>query len=400
MRNVREQFAIFREQPNLAFLDSAASAQKPDAVLAAMTDFQETSYANIHRGVYDLSARATQAYEDARATVAQFIGAKNADTIVFTRNATAGINLVAQTWSKAHLRKGDAILLSRVEHHANLVPWQLLAAEKELEIWVIECDALGNITLEAIQEAWADNVKLLALTGMSNSLGTRPPVAEAITFAHSKGAKVLVDGSQSAVHSATDVTALDADFFVFTGHKLYGPTGIGVLYGKAEILAGMPPYEGGGDMIQEVHLPTGTTFACPPARFEAGTPNIVGAIGLAAAINWLQAQGNWGDFTAHEDMLGDMARSGLRELGVEIYGAADGPIISFNLPECHPHDVASILDQCGVAVRSGHHCCMPLMTHLGISGTIRASFGLYNTQADVEHLLAGLTKAKKMLKGI
>ncbi|MFZ2620134.1 MAG: cysteine desulfurase [Alphaproteobacteria bacterium] len=397
--HVRNQFAVFRNQPTLAFLDSAASAQKPDMVLDAVRAFEEGSYANIHRGLYALSQAATQAYEDARVTMQKFVNATKSESIIFTRNSTEGINLVAQTWAKANLKHGDAIMVTRLEHHANLVPWQLLAAEKGLEIVVAECDALGHVTLADIQAAWTPRVKLLAMTRMSNALGTVPPMAEAIAFARNNGAKVLVDASQSAVHSPTDVRALGCDFLVFTGHKLYGPAGIGVLYVKPELLADMPPYQGGGDMIERVVLPMGTTFAEAPARWEAGTPNITGAVGLAAAIRFVESLGGWCASMDEEAKLAATAREELLKLGATIVGprVSEAPIISFNLPNAHPHDVATILDQCGVAVRSGHHCCMPLMEKLSIAGTVRASFACYNTIADVEALVRAVAKAGKML---
>ena len=394
---VRKDFPIFQTHPNLTFLDSAASAQKPQSVLDAMDNIQTQSYANIHRGLYQLSQEATQAYEDARAKVAQFIHAPT-NSIIFTRNSTESINLITQTWSRQNLQKGDGILITSLEHHANIVPWQMLAEEKDLNLHVVPCAEDGAVTLQDVQQAWKDDIKLVAISHMSNALGVILPVAEITSFAHSKGSKVVVDGSQYIVHGAVDVTALDADFYAFTGHKLYGPTGIGVLYGKEELLASMPPYQGGGDMIETVSF-SGTTYAEAPAKFEAGTPNIVGAVGLGAAIDYL-SRFNMADIQAHEDALTSSAIEQLSAIdGVHIYGTATprASVVSFTLQNAHTHDVAAILDQCNVAVRTGHHCAMPLMEQYGISGTIRASFAMYNTMDDVTALVEAVQKAKTML---
>ncbi|MDD9912611.1 MAG: cysteine desulfurase [Alphaproteobacteria bacterium] len=399
VQNARSLFPLFKAQPDLAFLDSAASAQKAQAVLDAMDEFQKHDYANIHRGLYGLSQRATQAYEDARATVASFINAPTTDSIIFTRNTTEAINLVAQTWVKQNLQKGDAILLTVLEHHANIVPWQMLAQEKGLDIIVADCCDDGSLPLENIQKAWQPNVKFVACTHMSNALGTILPAQEITKYAHQNGAKILLDGSQTVVHSSVDVQALNADFYAFTGHKLYGPTGIGALYVKPELLENMPPYQGGGDMIETVTLPMGTTYAPAPARFEAGTPNIVGAVGLAAAIKFIQ-QFDTTEIQQHEATLANTAIEKLQTLGsITIHGLAEprASIVSFTVDGAHPHDIATILDECNVAVRTGHHCAMPLMERLGITGTIRASFAIYNTLQDVEKLVNGVKQAQKLL---
>jgi cysteine desulfurase/selenocysteine lyase len=397
---IRQDFPLLVRHPNLSFLDSAASAQKPRAVLDTMESFQTHDYANIHRGLYALSQRATQAYEDARASVAGFINAPTADSIIFTRNTTEAINLVARSWAQANLQAGDAILLSQLEHHANIVPWQMLAEENSLEIQIADITEDGALLPEAIEAAMTEQTKLVAMTHMSNALGTIVPVADIIALSHARGAKVLVDGSQMVVHGPVDVQALQADFYCFTGHKLYGPTGIGALYVHPKILATMPPYQGGGDMVETVSF-LKTTYAEPPARFEAGTPNITGAVGLQAAIGYMQ-QLNMPDLQQHETALTQQAIDGLSALkGVTLYGLAPprSSIISFNIDGVHPSDVATLLDQCQVSCRSGHHCAMPLMTQLGVKGTVRASFAAYNTEKDVEKLVASIKKAREMLRG-
>lgn len=392
--SIRAQFPLLTENPKISFLDSAASAQKPSVVLDAMTNFQKQHYANIHRGLYKLSAQATQAYEDAREVTAKFLNAPT-NSIVFTRNATESFNLIAQTWGRTNLNASDAILLTQLEHHANIVPWQLLAEEKDLQIIVAKPNKDGIITLQAVKDVWQNNIKLASFSHLSNALGTAPQTAEIIKFLKQNNTTIAIDGSQSAVHGPVDITALDCDFFACTGHKLYGPTGIGVLYGKESILNQMPPYQGGGDMIETVSF-SGTTFALAPARFEAGTPNFVAAVGLAEALNFITSI-PWDEIQHRENELGTYMRDELKNLDATIYGNPKGGITSFNLPNCHPSDIATILDQCNVAVRSGHHCCMPLMEHLGVSGTVRASIGLYNNAQDVDNLIAGLKKAKTLL---
>lgn len=398
VEQIRQAFTLLHNQPDLVFLDSAASAQKPQLVLDAMQQFEQTRYANIHRGLYDLSQQATQAYEDARHVVQRFINASQPESVIFTRNTTEGVNLVAHAWARPHLQAGDAILISRLEHHANIVPWQMLAAEKGLDIIVAECTEDGQLPVSAIEAAWQPQIKMVALTAFSNALGTQPDISAIIQYAHAQGARVMLDATQAVVHGQVDAQALNADFLAFTGHKLYGPTGVGVVYIRPDLLADMQPYQGGGDMIETVQLPTGTTFAEAPAKFEAGTPNITGAVGLAAAIKWLD-QFQMVDVQAHEATLRAAAVAGLADIGgVTVYGSADArAVMSFNIDGAHNSDVATLLDAQHIACRSGHHCCMPLMDHLDIPGTVRASFAIYNTMQDVERLVAAVAKAKKML---
>jgi cysteine desulfurase/selenocysteine lyase len=398
--------AVRREFPSLSttvhgkplvVLDSGASAQKPRAVIDAMARLYETSYANIHRGVYLLSQRATEAYEAARAKVQRFIGARAAEEIVFTKSTTEAINLVASSYGARFLKAGDEVILSALEHHANIVPWQLLRERIGIVLKVVPVDDAGALQLEAFERLLSARTRLVAVTQISNALGTRPPVPEIIRRAHAAGARVLVDGAQGVVHEPVDVAALDCDFYVFSGHKLYGPSGIGVLYGKAELLEAMPPYQGGGDMILSVSFER-TEFAPPPARFEAGTPPIAAAIGLGAAIDFLGALDR-DAVMAHEEVLLEQASAALAALpGVRLYGTAPGKaaILSFTLEGVHPHDVGTVLDHEGVAVRVGHHCAQPVMERFGIPGTVRASFALYNTAAEVEALARGLHRVREI----
>jgi cysteine desulfurase/selenocysteine lyase len=363
-----------------------------------MTRFYEEDYANIHRGVHFLSMRATEAFEGARAKVARFLNAAKADEIVFTRNATEAINLVAQSWGRKNLGPGDEIVLTELEHHANIVPWQILRAEKGFEIKVAPIDDTGQIRLEDMAELIGPKTRLVAVSHMSNALGTILPVREIVRMARSHGAVVLVDGCQAAVHRQVDVQALDADFYAFSGHKLYGPTGIGVLYGKYALLDAMPPYQGGGDMIDRVTFAR-TTFKEPPHRFEAGTPAIAEAVGLATAIDYLADLGP--GVADHEDDVLAYATAQLSAIdGVTIHGTAaeKGAILSFTIAGAHAHDVATILDQQGIAVRAGHHCAHPLMDRLGVTATARASFALYSTRAEAEALAEGVRAVKRIFK--
>ncbi|MDE0391843.1 MAG: cysteine desulfurase [Rhodospirillales bacterium] len=381
----------------LAFLDSGASAQKPRAVIDAISQCYEAEYANIHRGVYELSAKSTEAYEGARARVQRFVNAGSASEIVFTKGATEAINLVATSWGGAFLEEGDEVVLSVLEHHANIVPWQLLRKRTGIVLKVVPTDERGTFPLEAYEALVGPRTRLVALTHVSNALGTVTPVAEIVRIAHECGALVLLDGAQGIVHCPADVQAMDVDFYCFSGHKLYGPSGIGVLYGKEALLAAMPPYQGGGDMIERVTFER-TTFAPPPARFEAGTPPIAGAVGLHAAIEYVSSF-DPAAVAAHEHDLLTYATERLTEHNdVRLYGAAPGKaaIISFTMEGVHPHDVGTILDRAGVAVRVGHHCAQPLMDHFGIAGTVRASFGLYNTRADVDRLIGGLDEVREI----
>ena len=381
----------------LVFLDSGASAQKPRAVIDAISQCYEAEYANIHRGVYELSAKATQAYEGARARVQRFVNARSASEIVFTKGATEAINLVATSWGGAFLGEGDEVVLSVLEHHANIVPWQLLRERTGIVLKVVPTDERGDFPLDSYEALVGPRTKLVALTHVSNALGTVTPVDEIVRIAHDRGALVLLDGAQGIVHCPVDVQAMDVDFYCFSGHKLYGPSGIGVLYGKEALLAAMPPYQGGGDMIERVTFER-TTFARPPARFEAGTPPITGAVGLHAAIDYV-ASFDPSAVGAHEHDLLTYATERLGALNnICLYGTAPGKaaIISFTMDDVHAHDVGTILDRAGVAVRVGHHCAQPLMDHFGIAGTVRASFGLYNSRADIDRLIDGLDEVREI----
>ncbi len=385
----------------LAFLDSAASSQKPQAVIDALVHYYTHDNANIHRGVYELAERATEAFESARAKVARFVGADPAE-IIWTRNTTEGINLVSYSWGLQNLKPGDAILTSQLEHHSNLVPWQLLAAKTGAELRFIEVDEQGVHQLGDLTEKLR-GVKLVALSHVSNSLGTIAPLETIIPQAHAAGAVVLVDGAQSAPHMKLDLHALDVDFFAASGHKMVGPTGIGFVYGKRALLEAMPPFLTGGDMIKKVAYRE-TSFNEIPWKFEAGTSNIADAVGLGAAVDYLDKVGmDW--ITAHDHELTGYALERMRELvplGLEIYGPRDpalrSAVISFNLGDVHAHDLASILDTEGVCVRAGHHCTMPLMEKMGWPATARASFYLYNTEQDVEQFVAALRKAAQVFR--
>jgi cysteine desulfurase/selenocysteine lyase len=387
---VRADFPILARsvygQP-LVYLDNGASAQKPRQVIDAMREMMETTYANVHRGVHFLSQAATDRYEAARDTVARFLGAERRE-IVFTRNVTEAINLVAATYGRRFFAAGDEVLVSEMEHHANIVPWQLLEAERGIRVRVVPVDDAGNLRMDVLENLLGLRTRLVALTHCSNVLGTFTPAAEIVRLAHAKGVAVLLDGAQAVVHSTVDVKALDVDFYAFTGHKLYGPTGIGVLYGKYDMLAKMPPYQGGGDMIRSVSF-SGTSYKDPPDRFEAGTPAIVEAIGLAAAIDYVTALGREA-IAAHEQQLLDYATRRLEAIpGLTIYGRAPekAAIVSFTLEAAHAHDIGTIVDRAGVAVRTGHHCAQPLMERFGLTATARASFGLYNTFEEVDALV-------------
>lgn len=380
----------------VSYLDSASSAQKPQAVIDAMANVMTKHYANVHRGVYTFSAETSTAFENVRKKVAQFINAKTEKEIVFTRNATEAINLVAQCFGQS-LKAGDEIILTELEHHANIVPWYFLKEQKGIVLKVVPIKPDRSLDMAVFEKLLSPKTKLVAVTQMSNVLGTIVPVAEIVKKAHAIGAKVLVDGSQAIVHLDVDVQAIGCDFYAFTGHKLYGPTGIGALYGRYEELNALSPYQGGGEMIELVTFDK-ITFKEPPFRFEAGTPAIVQAIGLGAAIDYL----NGLDKTtcdAHDKKLLTEAEKRLLAIpGVTIYSTAPerSSILSFMIDKVHPHDVATVLDQMGIAVRTGHHCAQPLMKALGVTGTVRASFALYNTMEDVERLEEGVQKVKKL----
>ena len=393
---IRRDFPIlaksFRGKP-LAYLDNAATAQKPDAVIDAIASYYRESNANVHRGIYALAEEAEVAYHDARKLVARHLNVDQ-EEIVFVRGTTEALNLVAQSYARENLSEGDVVLLTAMEHHANVVPWQLVAERTGAVIKVAPIDDRGCIDLDAL---WAlldaNPVKLLSLTHVSNSLGTINPVSEIVSEARKRGVVTVVDGAQSAPHGPIDLKALGCDFFAFSGHKLFGPMGIGVLFGRKELLAEMPPYHGGGDMIDEVTFEK-TTFAEPPQRFEAGTPNVAGAIGLGAAVEYFRGL-DLDAVAAHEQCLHDQAQAGLESLpGVTIHGKAPdkAAVLSFSLEGIHPADVATFLDSQGIAVRAGHHCCQPLMEILGVPATVRASFAFYNLPEEVNRLVDTVRK--------
>jgi cysteine desulfurase/selenocysteine lyase len=378
-----------------AYLDTAATAQKPRPVIDAITRGYETTYATVHRGVYARSADMTVAYEAARRRVADFINA-SPDEIVFVRGATEGINLVAQSWAATHLRSGDRILLSMLEHHSNIVPWQLMAERIGVAIDVAPLTDDGRIDLDAAEAMLTDRHRLVAFAHVSNVLGSVLDARRAADMADRVGAKLLLDGCQAVPRMAVDVAALDCDFYVFSGHKLYGPTGIGVLWGRADMLDAMPPWQGGGAMIDRVSFDR-TTYAPPPARFEAGTPHIVGALGLHAAIDYVEGIG-LDAIHAHETALVTLARDRLSQINsVRLFGPADSAgIVSFAIDGVHPHDIGTILDEDNVAIRAGHHCAQPLMAHLGVEATARASFGVYNGEKDVDALVRGIERVTRI----
>ena len=396
----RADFPILAREINgkpLVFLDSAASAQKPEPVLVAMETFAREHYANIHRGVYTLSEEATAAYERARKKVARFINARHAREVIYTRNTTESINLVARTWADANLHAGDAILLTELEHHSNIVPWQLAAQRTGARLVYAPITDDGLLDLDALYRLLeTERPKLVALTQMSNVLGTLPPVAAIIERAHAVGALVLLDGAQSVPHTPVDVRALGCDFLAFSGHKLLGPTGIGVLWGRQELLEAMPPFMGGGDMIREVHHDF-STWNDLPWKFEAGTPAIIEAVGLGAAVDYLSALG-MERVRAHEQALTAYALERLAAIpDLTLYGPPAeqrGGVVSFTLGEIHAHDLATILDRDGVAVRAGHHCAQPLMERYGLAATARASFYVYTTSAEIDALADALDRAR------
>jgi cysteine desulfurase/selenocysteine lyase len=380
----------------LAYLDSAASAQKPRQVIEAMTRFYERDYANIHRGVHELSQRATKVFEGARSTVKRFINAKKADEIVFTRGATEGLNLLAHGLGKAFLKQGDEVIITELEHHANIVPWQMLAQDKGIVLKVVPVTVDHEVLASDVEKLITQRTKVISVAHISNALGTVLPVQEIIALAKAKNILTIIDGCQGICHMAVDVQALGCDFYVFSGHKLFGPSGIGVLYGRYELLDQLPPYQTGGDMIETVSF-EGTTFKAPPGRFEAGTPAIAEAIGLAAAIDYISAIG-MDRIAAYEKELVNYAEEQLKHINrLTFYGSRQrSSILSFNMEGVHPHDAGSIMDRCGVAVRTGHHCAEPIMHKLGISGTIRASFAFYNTKADADALVESLKKTREI----
>ncbi|EAS4515353.1 cysteine desulfurase SufS [Salmonella enterica] len=401
VEKVRADFPILQREVNglpLAYLDSAASAQKPNQVIDAESAFYRHGYAAVHRGIHTLSAQATESMENVRKQASRFINARSAEELVFMRGTTEGINLVANSWGTENIRAGDNIIISEMEHHANIVPWQMLCERKGAELRVIPLHPDGTLRLEILAALFDDRTRLLAITHVSNVLGTENPLPDMIALARQHGAKVLVDGAQAVMHHAVDVQALDCDFYVFSGHKLYGPTGIGILYVKAALLQEMPPWEGGGSMIATVSLTQGTTWAKAPWRFEAGTPNTGGIIGLGAAIDYVTSLGldNIGDY---EQMLMRYALEQLAQVpDITLYGPAQRlGVIAFNLGKHHAYDVGSFLDHYGIAVRTGHHCAMPLMAWYGVPAMCRASLAMYNTHEEVDRLVAGLTRIHRLL---
>ena len=397
---VRRDFPILATQvrdKKLCYLDNAASTQKPRAVIERLQEFYSRENANIHRGVHHLGELATDAYHDARKTVAKFLNAKSDKQVIFTRGTTESINLVAASWGRANLQKGDQILLTAMEHHANIVPWQLIAEQTGAVIKVIPTNDRAELDLDAYGRLLGERTRVLAVSHISNSLGTLNPVKEIIAKAKAMGAITLVDGAQGAPHLGADVQDLNCDFYAFSGHKIYGPTGIGILYGNQEIMENMPPYQGGGDMIQRVSFEK-TTYKGLPERFEAGTPNIAGAAGLAAAIKYLD-QFNQADIKAHESEVLEYAVGQLGDIdGITLYtqAAARTGVASFNLNGVHAHDIATILDREGVAVRAGNHCNQPLMKTLGVPATARASFAVYNSKEEVDTLVSSIIKARQL----
>ncbi len=381
----------------LVYLDNAASAQKPQAVLDRMTKAYTSEYANVHRGLHFLANAATEGYEGGRERVAKFLNARRNEEIIFTRNATEAINLVAASWGGPNIGAGDEIVLSIMEHHSNIVPWHFLRERQGAVIKWAPVDDDGNFLIDEFEKLLSSKTKLVAITHLSNMLGTVVPVKEVISLAHARGIPVLVDGSQAAVHFAVDVQDLDCDFYVITGHKLYGPTGIGALYGKHDLLASMRPYNGGGEMIREVARDW-VSYGDPPHRFEAGTPPIVEAIGLGAAIDYVNSIGK-NRIAAHEQDLTRYAHQRLGEINsLRIIGNArnKGSVVSFEMKGAHPHDIATIIDRAGVAVRAGTHCVMPLLERFQVTATCRASFAMYNTRDEVDHLVDALIKAQDM----
>jgi cysteine desulfurase / selenocysteine lyase len=397
---IRREFPILartmRGKP-LVYLDTAASAQKPRAVIDAISRFYETEYANIHRGVYELSATSTRRHDEARAKVAGLLGAADPREVVFVRNATEAVNLVAWSWARKHVGAGDEILITALEHHANIVPWQLLCEERGARVVVAPVTDAGEVPVDQLAARISPRTKLVAFAHVSNVMGTVLPVAEIAALAHRAGALVLVDGAQAVPRMPVDVRELGCDFYVFSGHKLYGPTGVGCLWARGEILEGMPPWQAGGDMIAEVRFEK-TTFAAAPQRFEAGTPDIAGAVGLGAAIDWLRGLG-LENVARHEAELLAYGTARLAEIpGLRLIGTPREKtgVISFVHDAVHPHDLGTILDQQGIAIRAGHHCAQPLMERLGLPATARASLGVYNTESDLDRLAEGVRKAVEM----
>jgi cysteine desulfurase / selenocysteine lyase len=396
---LRREFPVFANNPGLVFLDSGASAQKPASVIDRVADYYRTDYANVHRGVYRLSARSTELYEEARGTVQRFLNAADPGEIVFVRGATEAINLVAQSWGAAFFEAGDEVVVSELEHHSNIVPWQLLRERLGIRLVVAPVDATGGLDLAAFAARLSPRTRLVAMTHIANATGALVPVETVVELAHRAGAKVLIDGCQAAPRLPVDVQAIGCDFYAFSGHKTYGPTGIGVLWGRHDLLAAMPPWQGGGEMILNVTFEK-TTYQDPPHRFEAGTPDISGAIGLGAALDFIEGLGR-GNIFEHEEALTGYGVDRLSRIpGLTLVGAGQRRlgILSFDLEGVHPHDVATVLDRHHIAVRAGHHCAQPLLEALGHPATTRASLGAYNDTADIDALAAAIEAATEMFR--
>lgn len=403
INQIRADFPILSRKINgkpLIYLDNAATTQKPDIVIESIKHFYSQENANIHRGVYYLSELATNIYETARVRIKEFINSPNSEQVIFTKGTTDGINLLATSmWRSGFLKDGDEVIVTEMEHHANIVPWQLLGNGNKVKLKVIPMNENGELIMEKFEELFSDKTKLVSVVHTSNALGTINPVEDIIKIAHGKGVPVLIDAAQSIQHSKIDVQKLDCDFLVFSGHKIYGPTGIGILYGKEKYLNDLPPYQGGGDMIRDVSFER-TTFSDIPTKFEAGTPNIAGGIGLAVALKYFRSF-NLNDLIKYENSLLEYATDKLLEIeGLKIIGTADKKtsVISFVIDGLHPFDIGTIVDTEGVAIRTGHHCAQPIMKHFNVPATARASFGFYNTKNEIDSLIAALHKAKKMLR--
>jgi cysteine desulfurase / selenocysteine lyase len=400
VKAVRDDFPILATRlygKPLVYLDNAATTQKPQAVIDRLTRYYAHENANVHRGVHSLSERATEAYERARQTVCRFLNAADPQGIVFVRGTTEAINLVAQTYGRVYVGTGDEIVLTVMEHHSNIVPWQMLCEQKGARLRVVPMTDSGELRLDEYEALLSDRTRIVAVGHVSNALGTINPIRRIVEIAHTRGVPVLVDGAQAVSHLAVDVQALDCDFYAFSGHKLFGPTGIGVLYGKPELLGSMPPYQGGGDMIRSVRFEK-TLYNTLPYKFEAGTPNIAGAIGLSAAIEYLQLLG-FERIAEHErDLLAHGTRALMNIPGLKFTGTASekAGILSFVLEGVHPHDVGTILDREGIAIRTGHHCCQPLMDRLGVPATARASLSLYNTREEIDALASALSRVREV----
>ena len=402
INDIRAQFPALHQEVNgkpLVYLDNGATTQKPQCVIDALSDYYRLNNSNVHRGAHTLSDRATQQFEDARKTLQAFLNANKSEEVVWTRGTTESINLVAATWGRQNIKAGDEILVSGMEHHSNIVPWQMLCEQTGATLRPIPVKDNGELDMEAFTSMLNDKVKLVGVVHVSNALGTINPVADIIKMSHDVGAKVLVDGAQAVAHWDVDVQALDVDFYAFSGHKLFGPTGIGVLYGKEELLNAMPPYQGGGEMIEHCSF-DGTTYNVLPFKFEAGTPNIVGAIGLGSAIDYI-SKIKLENIFMHEQKLLEYITNKMNSINnIKIIGTAKNKtgILSFIVKNVHPNDIGTILDKEGIAVRTGHHCCQPLMNFFGISATVRVSFGVYNTIEEIDNFLYAIKNAINLLR--